>query len=811
MSEDAIAVERRQIEQQVRGRTLCDLLAEHADGHGDAPAMSWKRDGAWQTLSWRQYRERVAEVAMGLAGLGVGRGDFVAIMATNRPEHVQADQAAIHAGATPTTFYFTLAPEQIRYVAGHCEAKVAVLEDRDMLKRWQDIRDELPALRHVVLLDGAEEADGPGVLGWDELVRRGREALAADRSGFEELRGRVVPEDNAALLYTSGTTGPPKGVLLTHQNLLFESVALDRLTGLSPEGSSVSYLPLAHIAERVLSIYGPLTMRTHVWFCPEPAQAVEYVREARPTLFFGVPRVWEKVRAGINAKLAAEENERKRKITQKAVETGLEVVRRQQRGEAVPFGLRARHAVLERLVLAKVRQAIGLDRCAFASSAASPLAVDVAEFFAALGLPLVEVYGMTETTGVATGNRPGKVKIGTVGPALAGVEIRLAADAEVLVRGPVNTPGYFRQPEATAELIDAEGWLHTGDVGELDDDGYLKIVDRKKELIITSSGKNLVPGQHRGPPQGAPADRPGPGLRRRPAVRGRPDRARPRAGPGLGGPQRDGRRRPGRPGRLRRGAGRGPAGRRRRQPAPGPHRAGQAVRGPPGRVDRRERGADPHPQAPPPHHPRQVRRTHRRPVPGLTRAGRRRGWSGVWLAIAGRGWSPGRQRRSSRTRRRAWTASATAMRSSPSSPPRLGALRRFAARCRPGRPRAPPTPPPAAPVPPAEAAGRCRVGLGRRRRPGRGRRGGFGSRRRRDEAAGAGSGRWGSGAGWRRSDAGNGAGPSAGRPSVGAPSRRSAADWSMGSMRVARTAASPDGPRLSAANERMAERTTASS
>ena len=498
MSEDRVEAERRQIEQEIKGRTLCDLLAEHAAGHGDAPAMSWKRDGAWQTLSWREYRERVAEVAMGLAGLGVGKGDFVAIMATNRPEHVLADQGAVHAGTTPTSFYFTLAPEQIQYVAGHCEAKVAVLEDRDMLKRWQDIRDGLPGLQHLVVLDGAQDGDGPGVLGWDELVARGRDALAADRSAFEDLRGRVGPEDNATLLYTSGTTGPPKGVLLTHHNLLFECTALDRLTGLSPEGGSVSYLPLAHIAERVLSIYGPLTMRTHIWFCPEPTQAVEYVREARPTLFFGVPRVWEKVRAGIQAKLAAEEHERKRKIAQRAVETGLEVVRRTQRGEQVPFGLRARHAVLERLVLAKIRQAIGLDRCSFASSAASPLAVDVAEFFAALGLPLVEVYGMTETTGVATGNRPGKVKIGTVGPPLAGVEVRLADDGEVLVRGPVNTLGYFRQPEATAELIDSEGWLHTGDVGELDDDGYLKIVDRKKELIITSSGKNLSPANIEG-------------------------------------------------------------------------------------------------------------------------------------------------------------------------------------------------------------------------------------------------------------------------------------------------------------------------
>jgi long-chain acyl-CoA synthetase len=493
MSQDRVQVERREIEKEIGGRTLCDLLAEHAAGHGDAPAMSWRREGTWHTLSWHQYRERVAEVAMGLAGLGVGRGDFVAIMATNRPEHVLVDQAAVHAGATPTTFYFTLPPEQIRYVAGHCEAKVAVLEDRDMLKRWQELRDDLPALRHLVVLDGAEEGDGPGVLGWDDLVARGRDALAGDRAGFEELRRRVGPEDNATLLYTSGTTGPPKGVLLTHHNILYQVTALDRLNRLPQGGSSVSYLPLAHIAERVLSIYGPLTRRSHVWFCPDPAQAVEYVRQARPTLFFGVPRVWEKVRAGIQAKLAAEENQRKRRIAERAVETGLEVVRRTQRGEPVPFGLRLRHAVLDRLVLAKIRQAIGLDRCSFASSAASPLAVDVAEFFAALGLPLVEVYGMTETTAVATGNRPGRVKIGAVGPALAGIEVRLAGDGEVLVRGPINTPGYFRQPGATAELIDADGWLHTGDVGELDGDGYLKIVDRKKELIITSSGKNLSP------------------------------------------------------------------------------------------------------------------------------------------------------------------------------------------------------------------------------------------------------------------------------------------------------------------------------
>jgi long-chain acyl-CoA synthetase len=500
MSEDAVARARQEIEREVEGRTLCDLLADNAAGDGgDGPAMSWKQDGQWRTRSWREHRERVAEAAVGLARLGVGRGDFVAIMATNRPEHVVADQAAVHAGATPSTFYFTLAPEQIRYCAGHCEAKVAVLENRDMLKRWQEIREELPALRHLVVLEGAEDESGKdGVLTWDQLVAGGREALAADRGAFEELRGKVLPEDAATLLYTSGTTGPPKGVLLTHHNLLYECAALNRMHGLPPGGSSVSYLPLAHIAERVLSIYGPLTLRGHVWFCPDPAQAVEYVREARPTLFFGVPRVWEKVRAGINAKLAAEENERKRKIAQSAITTGLEVVRRRQRGQAVPLGMRVRHAALERLVLAKIREAIGLDRCTFASSAASPLAVDVAEFFAAIGLPLVEVYGMTETSAVVTGNPPGRVKIGTVGPAIAGIEVRLADDGEVLVRGPVNTPGYFRQEDATRALIDEDGWLHTGDVGELDDDGYLRIVDRKKELIITSSGKNVSPANIEG-------------------------------------------------------------------------------------------------------------------------------------------------------------------------------------------------------------------------------------------------------------------------------------------------------------------------
>jgi long-chain acyl-CoA synthetase len=500
MTEQAVLAARQEIERQVDGRTLCDLLADNAARHGEMPALSWKQDGDWKTATWREYRERIAEVALGLAGLGVGQGDFVAIMASNRPEHVVVDQAAFHAGAVPTTFYFTLAPEQIRYCAAHCEAKVAVLENRDVFKRWQEVRDELPALRHVVLLSDAEEFAGePGVLSWSELETRGREVLAtAGKGRLEELRAKVQPEDPCTLIYTSGTTGPPKGVLLTHHNVLYQATALNRLTTVPDGLTSVSYLPLAHIAERVLSIYLPLQKVSHVYFCPDATQALEYVRQARPSFFFGVPRVWEKVRAGITARLAAEPNQRRRRLAQAAVATGLEVVGRRRRGAAVGPLLRARHALLDRLVLAKIRQAVGLDRCLFTSSAASPLALDVAEFFAAIGLPLVEVYGMTETTGVATGNPPDRLRIGTVGPALEGIEVRLADDGEVLVRGPVNTPGYHRRPEATAELLDDDGWLHTGDVGVLEDDGYLRIVDRKKELIITSGGKNVSPANVEG-------------------------------------------------------------------------------------------------------------------------------------------------------------------------------------------------------------------------------------------------------------------------------------------------------------------------
>ncbi|MBI4261616.1 MAG: long-chain fatty acid--CoA ligase [Actinobacteria bacterium] len=327
-------------------------------------------------------------------------------------------------------------------------------------------------------------------------MARGRAAL--DEPGglerFEETWSRAKPDDPVTLIYTSGTTGPPKGVVITHRNVLWTAESLVRVAPHLPDGlRAVSYLPLAHIAERVASLYLAIRKAAHVHMAPDILRFIEVVEEVRPEVFFGVPRVWEKVQAGVMAALAEEPNERKRRIALQAIEAGRRAVRLEQAGKPVPAGLRAKRALFDRLVFSKIRHKLGLDRCVLAATAAAPISIDTLEFFAAIGIVLHEIYGMTEDTGPATSNRPGAVRLGTVGVPLPGVEVRLAEDGEVLVRGGVVSPGYYRDPEKTAETFDAEGWLHTGDVGAFDERGHLRIVDRKKELLITAGGKNVSP------------------------------------------------------------------------------------------------------------------------------------------------------------------------------------------------------------------------------------------------------------------------------------------------------------------------------
>ena len=495
ITQDPLA-ERAAIDAEVEGKTLCDVLARNAETYPDEPALSWEEGGGWRTLTWKQYREKVATAAMGLKAAGLGRGDFVAIMVRNRPEHVIADLAVVHAGGTPVSFYNTLAPEQIQYIADHCSAKIAILEGREFMQRWEKVKADLPALETVVVIDDAQDfSDYDWALSWEQLLARGAEALEAPGGwdAFEASRGEVTPDDLATLVYTSGTTGPPKGVMITQRNVVWTTNSLDRTIQYPYGLKGVSYLPLAHIAERIASHYLGMYKVGHVHFCPDVLRVFEVVPEVRPHAFLGVPRVWEKVQAGVMAKLAAEPDARKRKIALSAIKAGRQAARLEAEDKPVPLGLKLKRRLFDKLVYSKIRHGIGLDRSMLQVTAAAPIAPDTLEFFAAIGLPLAEVYGMTEDSGPATANPPDRIRLGTVGVALPGVEVKVAEDGEILVRGGNVCPGYYKDPEKSAETFDADGWLHTGDIGTMDSKGYLKIVDRKKELIITAGGKNVSP------------------------------------------------------------------------------------------------------------------------------------------------------------------------------------------------------------------------------------------------------------------------------------------------------------------------------
>ena len=484
---------RAEIEQAMGSRTLCDLFDHTAAEAGDAPAFSNEAGDSWQTLTWAQTHQQVRELAAGFAALGLAPGERVALMLPNRTEHVLADLAAVHAGGLGVTIYATLAPEQIAFVAGDCDARIAVLDGAGELARWQPVLAKLPGLKTIIVRDAAACPAGEPYLTWDAFAALGKERYAADPSLVSGRVAAISIDDPLALLYTSGTTGNPKGVLLTHRNVGYE-LACAQGMGLIPDRARwVSYLPLAHIAERMFSIYLPIHMGTHVHFCPDPTQLVRVVGKVRPNGFFGVPRVWEKIRAGIEALFTLEQDQAKRAAVAEAMDAGRRYVEACQYGRTMPPGLEDEFAAADAAVLAPIRGLLGLGEAEVVSSAAAPLPPEVAAFFSGLGMKILDIYGMTETTGAFTTNTPEAFKLGTVGRPYPGMEVRIADDGEILVRGPLTTPGYLNRPDLTADLIDTDGWLHTGDIGRLDEDGFLSVVDRKKELIITAGGENIAP------------------------------------------------------------------------------------------------------------------------------------------------------------------------------------------------------------------------------------------------------------------------------------------------------------------------------
>ena len=487
-----VAAARAEIDAEVEGRTLPDAFAATVKRHGDAEALRWRVDGAWQALTWREYRRAVAEVTLGLRSHGFGQGQFLLIWSRNRPEPLVADLAALHTRGCPVSLYNTLAPEQAAYIANHCEATLAVVENRDFLRRLEPVRRELPNLRWVVLIDGEPEPGEDWLVTWEAVRAAGRAEAERAPDAFDEAWRQVTPDDLATLIYTSGTTGRPKGVMIPQRNVLWLVAANNRVIPPLEGGRSISYLPMAHATGRTIDHWLPVVNGGTVHFCPDPAQLVQVALEVHPTVLVGVPRVWEKLHAGMSAAIAADPDAARRQAVEQAIEVLRQVVRLRQQGAEVPAQLQAgaeRGAPVARAILARV----GLDECQQAVTGAAPIDPRIIEFFQALGLPMTEGWGMTELTCAATLTSLDRVRNGTVGYAYPGIEVKLAGDGEILVRGPIVMTGYYRDPEKTAEAIDADGWMHTGDIGTIDEDGYVKIIDRKKELIITAGGKNISP------------------------------------------------------------------------------------------------------------------------------------------------------------------------------------------------------------------------------------------------------------------------------------------------------------------------------
>lgn len=467
--------------------TIPHRLLRQAVDRPDAVAYQAKVAGRWQATTYRAFVAEVRTAARALIALGLPAGGVVSLLGFNRPEWVIVAHATMMAGGAAAGIYTTSSPEEVHYIVDHSEAVVILVEDAAQLAKVQARRADLPRCRHVVLMRGTA-APGDDVLSWDAFLAH---AAATPEAALDERLASLAPTDLASLIYTSGTTGPPKGVMLSHGNLAWTARALLDVGG-SVEGDvGLSYLPLSHIAEQTASIHMPATAGSTVYFAESIEKVADNLKDARPTVFFGVPRIWEKFHAALAAKLGELTGAKQRLVAWARVVCA-DVNAHRARGTAVPRLLDVQYRLAQRLVIGKLKVALGLDRARVLLSGAAPIAPDVLAFFASLDLPIQEIYGQAEGCGPTSFNLPGKTRLGSVGPPLPGLEVTLAPDGEILVRGPNVFIGYFKEPAATAE-VRVDGWLHSGDLGVFDADGFLSITGRKKEIIITAGGKNIAP------------------------------------------------------------------------------------------------------------------------------------------------------------------------------------------------------------------------------------------------------------------------------------------------------------------------------
>jgi len=447
----------------------------------DSTALRVKRLGLWTGISWREYSSRVMGLAREIIHLGHQPGDRVAILCENRPEWLIADLAIQTAGGATVGVYTTSSPEQLAYHVNHSGSVGLVLEDAEQLEKWLAVRHACPTVAWVVVIEPEDVED---TLAWDDVVASGQRRYADDPGPAEQRLAAIQPDDTALFIYTSGTTGDPKGAMLTHANLLW---AVDSLADAVPMGKKdelLSFLPLSHIVERLISVTAPLKYGYTVSFTENLDTVLTNLQEIRPTVFFAVPRIWEKMFSLVELHMKDANI-----IKRWAYAGAMRAVRGTRPGATGNGGVAA--AVAHLAVLRFLRLRLGLDRVRVAISGAAPIAPEILSYFRAIGVDVREGYGLTESTGIIAIHRAGG-KLGTVGPAFKGVDIRIADDGEILSRSPGNFKGYHGDPDATAEALQ-DGWLHTGDIGELDASGNLSITDRKKDILITAGGKNIAP------------------------------------------------------------------------------------------------------------------------------------------------------------------------------------------------------------------------------------------------------------------------------------------------------------------------------